>query len=206
MLIEELETEPALSAIPAAAACTMVLRSLQNPAFWAFLQSHSSDRAAAPSLCTIETEFCTVELQTQPTSLERPFSSESIFLHAFSGRRRQGDLQFYMEVIYPEGAPPGTTLHVVSLDVVIDPLWGNVRDPATQSFWLDGVRQRWVVGALMGPPCETWSQARYNKLPGQHRRGPRPLRDLSHLWGLESLSLREAAQVDVGNDCSFRST
>ena len=58
----------------------------------------------------------------------------------------------------------------------------------------------WVGGVLFGPPCETWSQARFHQLKGTTKRGPRPLRDLLHLWGLDSLSLREAAHVDVGNE------
>eukprot|EP00438_Fugacium_kawagutii_P016299 Skav208502 [mRNA] locus=scaffold1658:89011:89676:- [translate_table: standard] len=52
---------------------------------------------------------------------------------------------------------------------------------------------------VAGPPCETWSNARAQLLPGRAR-GPRPLRSLDSLWGLDSLSLNELAQVMLGNN------
>ena len=44
--------------------------------------------------------------------------------------------------------------------MVIDAEWGDVMSPSTRDFWLRAVRERYVVAALGGPPCETWSQAR----------------------------------------------
>ena len=117
----------------------------------------------------------------------------------FSGRRREGDIQFYLESLFRQGCPDGTTLHVVSLDVVIDETWGNVRCERSKQFWLRGVEQGWILGALCGPPCETWSQARFATLASEHK-GPRPLRSAFELWGLPSLSLKEVAQVAVGNE------
>jgi len=109
-----------------------------------------------------------------------------------------------MEKLYDQTCMDGTTLCVVSLDLIIDRDWGNVRRPATQAFWLHGVKSGWVCGALCGPPCETWSQARYANHPEDHgrecRQGPRPLRDISELWGFSSLSIREALQVATGNE------
>lgn len=52
---------------------------------------------------------------------------------------------------------------------------------------------------LAGPPCETWSQARFAAL-SEASRGPRPVRAGDQLWGLEALNLRELQQVLVGND------
>ena len=136
--------------------------------------------------------------ETQP--IPRPCSRERIFLHVFSGRRREGDLQFFMEQLFDQLCPDGSVLCVVSLDLVIDQHWGNVRQADTQNFWLRGARAGWVCGALCGPPCETWSQARFVPNQAGPERGPRPLRDREELWGFSSLSLREAQQVATGNE------
>ena len=200
VLVAELAAENNQEAIPAAPTFMLTLQGLQDPASWQFLRDTVPSKPMPTTLCSLEAEFDSVELCQPGVTIDRPVSKDCIFLHVFSGRRRQGDLQFYMEETFPTGAPPGTSLHVVSLDVIIDSSWGNVRNTATQRFWLEGVRQGWVLGALLGPPCETWSQARFNAISALHRRAPRPLRSWDRLWGLDSLSLREAEQVDVGNE------
>ena len=200
VLVAELAAENNQEAIPAAPTFMLTLQGLQDPASWQFLRDPVPSKPMPTTLCSLEAEFDSVELRQPGVTIDRPVSKDCIFLHVFSGRRRQGDLQFYMEETFPTGAPPGTSLHVVSLDVIIDSSWGNVRNTATQRFWLEGVRQGWVLGALLGPPCETWSQARFNAISALHRRAPRPLRSWDRLWGLDSLSLREAEQVDVGNE------
>ena len=115
-----------------------------------------------------------------------------------SGRRRPGDLQHYLEAAFARQAE-GVLLHVVSMDVVIDPAWGDACRAETRDFWLRGALDGFVQGGLCGPPCETWSQARFANLGGEQGRQPRPLRSLEWLWGLPSLSLREMGQVDIGN-------
>eukprot|EP00438_Fugacium_kawagutii_P020591 Skav222346 [mRNA] locus=scaffold3497:127777:137324:- [translate_table: standard] len=58
--------------------------------------------------------------------------------------------------------------------------------------------------SLCGPPCETFSEARYNELvppdgqPDHAGRGPRPLRTRDQLVGLPHLSLRELKQTRQG--------
>ena len=132
-----------------------------------------------------------------PVTIPRPRSRERIFLHVYSGRRRPGDFQFYPEHFFAQDAE-GLVLHVVSLDIVIDETWGDVRNPATQDFWLRHAREGRVHAALCGPPCETWSEARFVRCA---QKGPRPLRALLDLWGLQSLALKkELFQVAVGND------
>lgn len=173
---------------------------LCDPETWSFLRHPLRERDRMPSLQEIEEEFMETTLHFPQMTVPRPCSRERIFLHIFSGRRRQGDLQFYMEQLFDRVCPDGTSLCVVSVDLVINQQWGNVRLSTTQSFWLRGAREGWVCGALCGPPCETWSQARH--VPQGHRagHGPRPLRDRDHLWGLHSLNLREAQQVATGNE------
>ena len=123
-------------------------------------------------------------------------------LHAFAGRRRVGDYQWYLEQFM---APvEGVVLHVVSLDIIIDEHYGDLSRKDIQQYWLHGIRCGWVHAFLGGPPCCTWSKARAvdlddggNGRPG--RLGPRPVRSAQDLWGLTSLGLREIDQVIDGN-------
>ena len=133
--------------------------------------------------------------------MPRPMAKERFIIHAFSGRRRAGDFQHVIELIqkdYPE-----MLVHTISVDLMVDPTWGDVSQPKVRDFWLRAVKQRQVVGALAGPPCETWSQARGKQLPtdpkGRAKRGPRIVRDLADLWGRAALALKEVRQLDVGN-------
>eukprot|EP00435_Cladocopium_sp_Y103_P017883 s2571_g4.t1 len=74
-----------------------------------------------------------------------------------------------------------------------------------RQYWLDAIKDYKVAAFLAGPPCETWSAAREHSLEpadgsDEAPRGPRVLRDQDFLWGFESLSLRELAQILVGNE------
>ena len=64
-----------------------------------------------------------------------------------------------------------------------------------------------LVALLLGPPCETWSSARYEQLldqQGRAVRGPRPLRGFDDCWGIAALTLRELDQVAIGNSLLLR--
>ena len=200
--MDEAETDQSEDVMACMRQC---LRSLCLPTAWPFLLHHRPKESGPLALAQIEQEFERADIvPPDHQAIHRPCTKERIFLHVFSGRRREGDLQFFMEKLYDQTCMDGTTLCVVSLDLIIDRDWGNVRRPATQAFWLHGVKSGWVCGALCGPPCETWSQARYANHPedqGQEcRQGPRPLRDIAELWGFSSLSIREALQVATGNE------
>lgn len=176
------------------------LERICEPETWQFLRDPQRAPDVIPQLHEIEKEFEETKLHFQQSAVPRTCSRERIFLHIFSGRRREGDLQFYMEQLFDQLCPDGTILCVVSVDLVINQQWGNVRLKATQDFWLQGVRAGWVCGALCGPPCETWSQARHVPDAQRPEKGPRPLRDHACLWGFDSLSIREALQVATGNE------
>eukprot|EP00435_Cladocopium_sp_Y103_P050732 s1235_g15.t1 len=125
---------------------------------------------------------------------------ERIVVHAFSGRRRPGDLQWFLEKF----ASDRDIMHlaVVSLDLVIDPVWGDLGKQETYDFWLSSIRSGFIVGFLCGPPCCTWSVARGKHIPthrGSAPMGPRIIRTASDLWGLQSLSLKEKRQIVDGN-------
>ena len=78
----------------------------------------------------------------------KPLVLSSISLHFFSGRRRAGDLQFYLDKMPTEGF----ILHTVSIDIVVDKELGNLMDPVSQDYWLRAIRCGYVVGLIGGPP------------------------------------------------------
>ena len=96
--------------------------------------------------------------------------------------------------------PSHYVLHVVSMDVVVDAVWGDAMAVGTRDYWQKAALDGFVVAFLAGPPCETWSKARGKGIPLDQRRKPlRILRTAEHLWGLPSLALKELAQVLIGN-------
>ena len=137
-------------------------------------------------------------------AIPRPYGRHRVVLHLFSGRRRHGDIQYYMDSIAQQ--QQDFILHVISLDIVIDELLGDVTKASTSDFWLDSIRRGLIIALISGPPCETWSRARGVQLEGSESsttwastRGPRILRALHDLWGFDCLTIRELHQVCVGN-------
>ena len=122
--------------------------------------------------------------------------AELIILHLFSGRRRERDIQMELE---RQPLPPGVVMTVVSVDVAIDPARCDLSQEQQQKLWYDLIRGGFVAGLYGGPPCESWSIARWESLPAALRRGPRPVRCDPHLWGMAGLSKREGQQVSIGN-------
>ena len=90
------------------------------------------------------------------------------------------------------------SVHVVSLDVVIDPIKGDLMKLTTQAFWIDKIRKGYISAIVAGPPCETWSVARGRAIEGADNKGPRVLRTVEHPWGLPSLGLRDLEQLYTG--------
>ena len=180
--------------------CMEVLQRLSHEAAWPFLaQLHCTPPPSVPLQEELDRRIQAAQIAQARPTIPRQLGRERVFLHAFSGRRRAGDLQHYLEAAFARNAD-GVLLHVVSMDVVIDKEWGDACRPATRDFWLRGALSGFVQGGLCGPPCETWSQARFVNENNGAERQPRPLRSLEWLWGLSSLSLREQGQVAVGNE------
>ena len=129
----------------------------------------------------------------------RLFGHHRVFLHFFAGRRRRGDIQFYLDHMSP---PHNYVLHVVSVDIVIDKVWGDATAEQTRAYWLGLAHQGFIVGFLAGPPCETWSRARGKTVKGlqSDRCALRIIRTEDHLWGLPSLALKELMQIATGNE------
>ena len=141
------------------------------------------------------------------TTLERAGRSEilkphfdsfhaHLILHLFSGERREGDLQWQIEQMRGDKA-----IWVMSLDICNGAL-GDMSKPETVAFWLRQIVSGRVIGVAGGPPCETWSAARFwaiTDAKGATVRGPRPLRLRGQPWGLRTLTEEERKQVDIGN-------
>lgn len=128
--------------------------------------------------------------------IQKPLRGDClIFLHLFSGHRRQGDVQ---EAIHAYAEKQGWMAKALSVDVVISLKYGDLLNPEIQSKFIAAIQQGYVSGLAAGPPCETWSTAREHRLD-EFSAGPRPVRSLETPIGLEVLSVREVRQVIVGN-------
>ena len=116
-------------------------------------------------------------------------------LHLFSGHRREGDLQHVLE-----GLSTARTFYVISIDIICDPILGDLTRQDVRAVWLKATASGEVVAVIAGPPCETWSAARFfPTLPNRDAAPPRPLRSLEAPWGRDNLTGRERQQVDLAN-------
>lgn len=159
---------------------------LSNSEEWPFLQTLVATQSdGMTSLEVLEEQFrAFADHGVPPTdAVPRDIGKHRIVLHAFSGRCRLGDIRVFMEELQKQSAD-GTLLHVVSLDLMTDAVWGDATRPATKAFWRQAADTGRVHGLLAGPPCESWSQARFAQT--DEGTGPRPIRSADALWGMES--------------------
>ena len=164
-----------------------------------FLEVVNQKEKKVESLDVLEKKchlFMTAELlEPSPVS----FGRHRVLLHAYSGRRRPGDLQFFLEKFHEAQDRESYVLHIVSMDIVIDAKYGDARNEGTRDYWLGAIRDHKVVAFIAGPPCETWTAAREHQLDNG-KQGPRPVRSADELLGFVSMQLRELCQVCVGNE------
>ena len=130
------------------------------------------------------------ELKPLPQSLTR----QKVMLHAFAGRRRHGDVDWYLDMISKQ--TEGCVILTVSIDIVIDPIHGDITRADTRALWSHYIRMGHVAGFLAGPPCNTWSRVRAVQLEGH--RGPRVVRTPDAPWGMDELRIGELHQVTIG--------
>lgn len=124
--------------------------------------------------------------------------------HLFSGRRREGD--FHQE-LGKFAADRRWRVIVLSLDTAVSGEFGNLmRHTVSWNTLADIYRSGRIAATLCGPPCETFSEARFTEKPADDngsgvgpRAWPRPLRSAERLFGLEELSLKELRQCSVGS-------
>lgn len=173
---------------------------------WGFLSTQKNSSREAKEINELHDE-CRhlrqwLELHT-PEPAPSAFGRIRIVLHAYSGRRRRGDIQFFLDRLAEQ--QNGFVLMVVSMDIIINKQYGDATNQHTCEYWVQATRRKWVIACIAGPPCETWSCARGAPLPGAdaeegpNNHGPRILRDIEELWGFDALTLRELRQICVGN-------
>ena len=165
-------------------------------AAWPFLQPRAQSRDGQDLQCLEQK----IRDSTCPANWEIPrqFGKYRIVLHAFSGRRRIGDFQFYLDAIL-QHHQEGIIVYTVSLDIIVDKEKGNIADEEVRRFWFHSIDRGWTIAFLAGPPCETWSKARAVQTGSGGNKQPRILRDAGELWGFPQLRIRELDQVCVGN-------
>ena len=85
------------------------------------------------------------------------------------------------------------------MDVAIHPEFGNVLEIG---LWRSLIHARRVAGGHAGPPCETYSLARWLEIEDSIY--PRPLQSCEQPWGLDGRTLRETRQWMMGNILMWR--
>ena len=123
-----------------------------------------------------------------------------LILHLFSGRRRNND---YHDAVMKLANGRSFDVRVISLDTAVHPTVGDLSAGGTT--WTNVMqlaRDGKLAGALAGPPCETFTEARNYyppDLPESERHlWPRPLRTTERPWGLEELTMKEIRQLRNG--------
>ena len=116
---------------------------------------------------------------------------EPIFLYVYSGRRREGDIQSFIEEYLQQFSLPG---RVLLIDLALSP-----KHDATNAALVTRLIQWFHAGVISGlvvaPPCETWTEARYQPITGE--RAPRPVRSADCPLGLQDLTKAELEQVQI---------
>ena len=112
-----------------------------------------------------------------------------VFVHVFSGFRRQSDLHQILE------HQTWGSLHffVISIDMCLQKIEGNLASSKAFQFWMAQIASGQICGMGGGPPCETYTAARL--LEG----GPPPLRSGTWPLGFPNLKPRQWQQCLIGS-------
>ena len=114
-----------------------------------------------------------------------------VVLHLFSGRRREQDLQWQLE---QEAVRQNCMIFVVSLDLAVDAQRGNLASSTTKEYWLMKIRDGFVFGFVVGPPCDTYTRSRFRK-----DCGPPPIRSGRYPWGIRGIAHKFHQQLMLAN-------
>ena len=117
-----------------------------------------------------------------------------VFVHFFSGYRRQHDLHAILE---QAPLPDGSQLLTIYIDLCMQKRDGNLAADTETSWWIARMRAGQLIGAGGGPPCESFTASRFQD------NGPRPLRTGQHPDGLPALNAREWQQLRIGSRLVF---
>ena len=113
-----------------------------------------------------------------------------IIVHFFSGYRRSGDLH---SIIEHHIQTDGTQIFAISIDLCMQRRSGDLARPEATHWWKQKIKDGQIVAAGGGPPCETFTIARTQE--GR----PRPVRNASRPRGIPGCTLREWAQIQIGD-------
>jgi len=113
-----------------------------------------------------------------------------VFVHFYSGFRRQADLHDLLEHhVFPQGHQ----IFVLSVDMCLQRERGDLASSASLAWWMDRIQSGLVCEAGGGPPCESYSAARL--LEG----GPPPVRSGKWPNGIPNIPVRAWRQVLIGS-------
>eukprot|EP00438_Fugacium_kawagutii_P031579 Skav225866 [mRNA] locus=scaffold810:294773:297819:+ [translate_table: standard] len=137
-----------------------------------------------------------------PLGWQDELHGRNLILHVYAGRRRHGDFQMWCEHYLEHRL---RHFAIVSLDTAIDASM-NITCPKVWNWLIQAATQGRIAIMLLGPPCESWSSARHEKLfnhRGEEIAAPRPIRSAASPWGLMTNTCRENAQGGVGTPCDI---
>eukprot|EP00438_Fugacium_kawagutii_P021808 Skav230858 [mRNA] locus=scaffold1335:27242:32707:+ [translate_table: standard] len=149
--------------------------------------------AHVPTQIRIQLDRADAVTWTWPLMSSRLLVRQPVYLYVFSGRRRQGDYQFHVEDFCRQYSEDGRVLLV---DLALSPLH-DVTNMNLMNTFLEWFRCGFIAALMVAPPCETWSQARHNKIAMQ--KTPRPLRSSEFPFGLDGLTSDELDQVFISS-------
>ena len=97
------------------------------------------------------------ERVSRPPNADGPY----YIIHLYSGRRRAGDFQEWMERLLEERHWQGVRVISISIDPSM-----NIHCNKLWKFLMDIILQRRCLGLVLGLPCETWSRssARHHRI------------------------------------------
>ncbi len=115
-------------------------------------------------------------------NVDRPRSHECFVVHFYSGLRRRGDIQYWIE---QASLPPGILVTPLSVDIIFHEKLGDLSLDSTQERWIRFVADNDVIAIYVGPPCPTWSTSRWRYLT-EDDAGPRPVRSVTLPFGVDA--------------------
>eukprot|EP00438_Fugacium_kawagutii_P005045 Skav203636 [mRNA] locus=scaffold1120:146269:148289:- [translate_table: standard] len=127
-----------------------------------------------------------------PTVPKPCLVSTPVFVYLFSGRRRPGDYQTWVEYHLKSHGLSG---NVLLLDLALSQ-HHDITSNALVKRILSWIRDGCVTAALLAPPCETWSEVRFVQ---ETEGDPRPLRSRQNPMCLSGLLPKELQQLSVAN-------
>ena len=122
-------------------------------------------------------------------------------IHLFSGHRREGDVHYWAHHMAQER---GLHIQVLSVDTAVDATLGDLTHHG--SVWPKLLRlyeAHRVTATICGPPCETYTEARFTPAP-EGLKWPRPLRSSDRPFGLHGLTVKELRQLACGSFFSLQ--